>query len=481
MVTVRARLLSVLFLLSILPASFVRGADGPDRAERLRKLETQLRKAPIPEAIQALEAAIAEAPDDSSTRMQRMEIVLRLRSEKRFEEAAVEGEKLLDDTMSHAGDRDRLSTLPNASIVLSMIYETMGQEQKGRAALDRPMAWLNEVTVPASSPDLKRARHRQLANVAGWIAKRDGFAAGDDLLSGEQRVLEADRETWAPSSETLRQWGQLVESRISLADRSDQPEVVQSLSAELDAAAEEMLKQNPDSDLAVIMLLEVRTNSVGRLFRDEPEAALALVKKTLEQTALKSELHGQIIDRARERLTGYEPRIQAALIAKSLTGRPAPEIKGAAWVNGDARPPETLQGKVVLVDFWALWCGPCIAAFPEVTALHEEFHGRGLEIVGVTRCYGFEWDEAGDEPVFKEHKDLTKETDAVGRYMKKKALPFPSIVDERESPMFTNYGVTGIPQSVLIDRKGVIRLLQVGHTEAHTKALRDKIVELLAE
>lgn len=481
MVTVRARLLSVLLLLSILPAQSVRGADVPNRAERLRKLETQLRKAPIPEAIQALEAAIADSPDDSPTRMKRMEIVLRLRSEKRFEEAAVEGEKLLDDAMSHAGDRDRLRTLPFASSVLAGLYSELGQEEKGRAALDRPMAWLNEVILPASSQFLKGARLRQLANVAGWVAKREGFAAGDDLLSREQRKLEVGREKWAPESEGLGHWVDVMESRISLADRSEQPDVVRSLSAELDAAAEQMLKANLGSNRAVLTMLEVRTNSVDRMYRDEPEAALALLKKTLEQTEIEATENRQGIDRAREQLAKYEPRIQAAIIAKSLTGRPAPEIKGAGWVNGDARPPEALQGKVVLLDFWALWCGPCIAAFPEVTALHQEFHGRGLEIVGVTRSYGFEWDEAGDEPVFKENKDLPKETDAVGRYMKKKALPFPSIVDEHESAMFTNYGVTGIPQSVLIDRKGVIRLLQVGHTEAHTKALRDKIVELLAE
>ncbi len=72
--------------------------------------------------------------------------------------------------------------------------------------------------------------------------------------------------------------------------------------------------------------------------------------------------------------------------------------------------------------------------------------------------------------------------DAVGRYMKKKALPFPSIVDERESPMFTNYGVTGIPQSVLIDRKESSGCCRSGTPEGgFTKALREKIVELLAE
>lgn len=65
-------------------------------------------------------------------------------------------------------------------------------------------------------------------------------------------------------------------------------------------------------------------------------------------------------------------------------GAPAPAIEAAGWLNGPAPTPDDLAGKVLVVDAWATWCGPCRARAPELAKIHEQYHGRGVTFIGLT-------------------------------------------------------------------------------------------------
>jgi len=122
---------------------------------------------------------------------------------------------------------------------------------------------------------------------------------------------------------------------------------------------------------------------------------------------------------------------------KTAIGSPAPEIS-LADPEGNIRKLSSLKGKVVLIDFWASWCGPCRKENPNVVAIYGKYHDKGFEVFSVS---------------------LDKDRDGWLKAIAKDNLTWPNHVSDLKywrSAGALAYGVTGIPFTVLVDKKGKI-------------------------
>jgi len=228
---------------------------------------------------------------------------------------------------------------------------------------------------------------------------------------------------------------------------------------------------------------------VNRLQGDQPDAAEQALAELREMLETITEANADNEDPALKRMldnlnrsaASLAGRIEAAKKFAKLIGSPAPAIDAQYWVHGEVDL-EGLRGKVVLLDFWAVWCGPCIATFPHLRHLHEEYADDGLQIIGVTRKYNFQWDDQAGRAVRAEEPQADEDELAMlEKFITHHELQHPTIVTPEKTTMNANYGVSGIPHAVVIDKKGVIRLVKVGSGDENAKAIEATIQQCLQE
>ena len=130
-----------------------------------------------------------------------------------------------------------------------------------------------------------------------------------------------------------------------------------------------------------------------------------------------------------------------------------PRVDGAGTVSL-----ADLRGRVVLLDFWATWCGPCRASMPAVERVYRDFAGRGLEVVSInTEGPG----AAAQIEAFVDDLSLTA----------------PVVVDD--GTVASLYRVDIIPHMVLVDRRGLVRAVHRGTTRDFERHLREEVDALL--
>jgi thiol-disulfide isomerase/thioredoxin len=170
---------------------------------------------------------------------------------------------------------------------------------------------------------------------------------------------------------------------------------------------------------------------------------------------------------------------------EDMIGKKAPEIVGEFTINGDAKKLSDLKGKVVLVDFWAVWCGPCIATFPHLRDWSKEFRKDGLEILGVTTYYeriGFD-KEKGQVKRLDDPMKPAEEQSMLKDFIAHHKLTHEILVLSKDAmkQVGADYRVRGIPTAVVIDREGIVRMVRVGSGPQNAAALEAEIKKLLAQ
>jgi thiol-disulfide isomerase/thioredoxin len=128
-----------------------------------------------------------------------------------------------------------------------------------------------------------------------------------------------------------------------------------------------------------------------------------------------------------------------------------------------------------------VWCGPCIATFPHLREWQEKYGDDGLVIIGMTRYYNYGWDEENDRPVQVPTISPEEERAAMEKFAEHYELEHRFAITPEQSTFQEAYGVTGIPQAVLIDQEGKVRLIRVGSGEANARDIEQLLEKLLGE
>ena len=476
-----------LMIVSIAPATgrFLMAADNSsdEKTDVKSALRQELLSKPLDEATSSLEAAIEQSPADVELQLMRQLLVNRLMSVRKTQEAIEQAEQLNAFQMSRVQEAipsQNLDLAASAQVLRSLYLQAQKPDQ-AHQTIATTLEALRTVAGKDEDGVYLLPIAQLVSATAQGLAMEEKFAEAEELLKRECVSLQQGIEANPSAEKFVQAWATLMQSRISTAMRAES-ENVGTLSAELDAGIQRALEKNAQSLALMSVFIRIRSSEVARTYRDTPEAAQTLLTSTVEfvnASELKSE---KAIETAVERLKSYESRIAAALLVLELINKPAPALDIEAWAHGTELTAEELKGKVVLLDFWAVWCGPCIATFPHLKEWHDAYHDKGLEIVGVTHQYGFEWDaESSRAAKAKEEVSLESEMEMLDKFMSHHELRHATIITPKESEMQKQFGVTGIPHAVLIDRQGNVRMIKVGSGPKNAEALHELIEQLLAE
>jgi thiol-disulfide isomerase/thioredoxin len=155
-----------------------------------------------------------------------------------------------------------------------------------------------------------------------------------------------------------------------------------------------------------------------------------------------------------------------------LLGEAAPELTDTdQWFPGEPRSLASLRGKVVFLDFWATWCGPCFDAFPALTEWHQDLSDQGLVILGITRYYKEAEGFVVDGPT---------EISYLKRFKKAQNLPYDFVITKGQV-LQGLYSAKALPTAVIIDRKGVVRYIETGTNPGRVDEMRQVVLRLIAE
>lgn len=207
-------------------------------------------------------------------------------------------------------------------------------------------------------------------------------------------------------------------------------------------------KKNKNSDQALSILAEARARSF---------------------TLPSANLYRKVMDFVEG--SGFSEKKLMQKVESYTSVEPIPDMKVIEWIGENYASLDELRGKVVLLDFWATWCGPCISTFPRLRDWHKKYNSKDFVIIGVTKFYG-----SGDG------KRMTQlqEIDFLNEFKEKHKLPYAfAVAQSSEDSM--KYGIDAYPTTILLDRNGIVRYIGIGAGDEESTNLEDMIKKTLKE
>ena len=294
------------------------------------------------------------------------------------------------------------------------------QAEKAAAAAEKAKDFYTRYPDHAKAAQAKK-REGDLLQVAVQLGNTNKLAEFQKLQE------EKAKDPNLSEDERFKARMEMVQTTVR-AKMQQGPEAFQ---AELEKSGHDLIKEFPKRNEGYDILLEAASQAEG-------DKARSLAKEIAASNASEE----------------TKTRAEGLLTKLDALGKPLP-IKFTA-IDGREVDLAKLTGKVVLVDFWATWCGPCVAELPNVKEAYNKLHDKGFEIVGIS---------------------FDKDKSALEKFVADREMKWPQYFDGK---MWGNeygqkYGINGIPSMWLVDKKGNLRDMNA------RGALEEKVAKLLQE
>ncbi len=222
--------------------------------------------------------------------------------------------------------------------------------------------------------------------------------------------------------------------------------------ARIREAAAYLFSGQPEQALRRLQALQKEFPDRPEMYARELAYALSRCGKQDEALAFMNHVETEMLFSKKDRLL---PRIKHHFDMVRMIGKPLRDFKVKDHRSGREISPETLKGKIVLMDFWATWCRPCLAELPHVKGTHETFSHAGFEVFGIS---------LDDNRAKLDRMILDREMDWLHHYDGKKW----------KNELAVKFGVHSVPANLLVDQKGIVRGVNL-----RGKAVRNMVAKLL--
>lgn len=269
------------------------------------------------------------------------------------------------------------------------------------------------------------------------------------IAVGDRQVIADAKNEAASANASLSTVGKL---KLQLAEWLDAPDdATRQQALEIISG---LLKSADDNDPAIYIALRV---TLGHFNPGNGNAQTTDSRQRLRDVILLNFPNEEL----KKFVALLERLRQGKAVLSSLALGDKPLVLTGTTVDGEAFSTADWRGKVILVDFWASWCGPCKKELPHVKEVYKKYHDQGLEVLGVSNDY--------------KPESLTKYLAGDPQ------LAWPNLFDPDAAkagkwhPLSEKYGIDAIPRMFLIDRNGICRTVEARQN------MDDLIPKLLAE
>jgi thiol-disulfide isomerase/thioredoxin len=388
--------------------------------------------------------------EELQQRVQRLFEALQAKYEKLENPTEEEMKKIQEDVAAQADaalEGIDLATLTAEQ--MQILEPVIGMSKKGRESMMKLLAEQAKEPTPKGF---------QAAMQATMLSVRSGGEASLTAILDHPAFVEGVATEDAPMLLDL------LADQVSAADLAKRAAVIEKLGARF----------TPDAPIVLAMLSEGYLKLAQKALPKEKSAEVRKAVLACVEAKLAT-----ADGREKKMLTRLNKTLNGAAARGELIGFPVPAMTCDWVMRTDGSSPwkslADLKGKVVVLDFWATWCGPCVGSFPQVAELRQAYPADKVEIVGITSLQGTVQHQKR-KPVQCEGQPDVERKELL-EFMKDMGVTW-TVAMTQEDVFNPDFGVRGIPFVAILDQDGKVH--KAGMHSADEDAIRAVIDELLA-